>query len=265
MKKIDNRQWFIWFRVIVVWLSYIPFGLWLTRQEFSLDFYYSTLNLSDNIRQNWYSENFHNLLVSGLISVGVVMIMIFRYRFRIADNFMIKQSTAVIGIICLIISIGSLTYAHYNYGYSWQFLVGESIKLLLGVSVFEELIFRGFITNEIFRLKKHGIKTYVGIVISAILFGFMHLPAYFLYNEISIGGAIFRFIFPTIIGLAYATILYYKKDIISLILIHTASNICGSIAGQPFDIIFFVLMCLYALILIPAVKRHLPFKKNALI
>jgi membrane protease YdiL (CAAX protease family) len=134
--------------------------------------------------------------------------------------------------------------------------------LFVGVSIFEELIFRGFITNELFRLKKDGLKIPVGILISAILFGLMHLPEYFFYSEITFGGAIFRFVFPAIIGTAYAIILYYKKDILSLIFIHTASNICGSIARQPFDIIFFVVMCTYATLLIPQVRQRLSFLKK---
>ncbi len=265
MKQLSNKQYFIWFKIFIVWLSYMPLGLFITSRKFSLDFYYHILPLSDEFRQYWFSENFYNLLVCGFITLLIFIVIIFQYKFKISENFQVTPNTVIIGSICIVISIGAIVYSHFVNNYSWQILIGESIKLLLGVSVFEELIFRGFITNEIFRLKEHDIKISVGIVISAILFGLMHLPAYFLYNEISIGGAIFRFIFPTIIGLAYAIILYYKKDIISLILIHTASNICGSIAGQPFDIIFFVLMCLYTLISIPAIKHHLPFKMNTFI
>jgi membrane protease YdiL (CAAX protease family) len=118
------------------------------------------------------------------------------------------------------------------------------------------LVYRGFITNELFRLKGRGLNIPAAMVVSGVLFGLAHLPAYFVYQDASFGGALFRFIFPTIIGVAYAIILYYKKDIVRLIFIHTASNVCGWIAGQPFDIVFFVVMCLYAVWLIPAVRQR---------
>lgn len=261
MKQLKNKPWFIWIRIIVVWMSYIPLGIWLTSQKPVLDFYYLTLPLSDNVRLYWFSENFYNLLIMGLLTVGVFILLIFRYRFSIADNLRLTPITAFVGLICLAVSIASIIYAHNYNGYSYLAMIGESIKLLLAVSVFEELIFRGFITNELFRLKIHGLNPWIAMIISAILFGLMHLPAYFIYEDVSLSGTLFRFTFPTIIGFLYAIYLYYKKDILSLIFIHTASNICGSIAGSPFDIAFFILFGCYVIVSIPSVQRLIcPFK-----
>jgi membrane protease YdiL (CAAX protease family) len=212
--------------------------------------------LSDNFRQYWFSENFYNLLISGIITVGIFILLIFRYKFSKADNFQINRSTLIIGILCLLVSIAVIAYSCSAGEQPLEAYFGETLKLLIGVSLFEELIFRGFITNELFRLKEKGLNIQFGILISAVLFGLTHLPAYIVYNNWTVGGAIFQFVFPTIIGLAYAIILYYKKDIVSLIFIHTASNICGSMAGQPFDIVFFIIMCLYAISLIPVVRKN---------
>jgi membrane protease YdiL (CAAX protease family) len=262
VEKLNDKKWFIWFKIVIVWLSYMPLGLFITSRDFSLDFYYSVLPLSDEFRQYWFTENFYNQLVYGVITVGIFITLIFRYKYKKTDNFQFTRSTAVIMAACVIVSIVAIVFSYSNNNHPWQAYIGETIKLFVGVSIFEELIFRGFITNELFRLKKDGLKIPVGILISAILFGLMHLPAYFFYSEITFGGAIFRFVFPAIIGTAYAIILYYKKDILSLIFIHTASNICGSIARQPFDIIFFVVMCTYATLLIPQVRQRLSFLKK---
>lgn len=262
VEKLNDKKWFTWFKIIIVWLSYMPLGLFITSRDFSLDFYYSVLPLSDETRQYWVTENFYNLLVCGLITVGIFIFLIFRYRYKTSDNFQFTRSTAVIIVACVIVSTVAVVLSYNNGNHLWQAYVGEVVKLFFGVSIFEELIFRGFITNELFRLNKYGLKIPSGIIISGILFGLMHLPAYFCYSVVTFGGAVFSFVFPTIIGFAYAIILYYKKDIISLIFIHTASNICGSIAGQPFDIIFFVVMCTYATLLIPQVRQRLSFLKK---
>lgn len=262
MDKLKKQSRFPWLKILIVCFSYIPLGLLITKTDFMLNFYYETLPLSDDVRMYWFDENFYNLLVEGLITVLIFILLIFRFKFKISENFNITKSTFIITLICTIISVCAVYYSYKNNDYPLKLYFGEIIKLLIGVSLFEKLIFRGFITNELFRMKKIGMKTPVAISISAILFGLMHLPAYFHYSEVTFGGAIFRFVFPTIIGVSYAIFLYYKKDIISLIIIHTASNICGSIAGQPFDIVFFVVLIIYTILLIPTVRKRVPFLYN---
>ena len=140
----------------------------------------------------------------------------------------------MIALLCVLASaIGILYILRYDSlydGSSWQWRVSQISRLLIIVALFEELIYRGFITNELFRLKSHGLKTPVAIAISAIIFGFIHIqgsitrvldgfPPSFTWDSAE------KFVSTAAIGVAMAVILYYTKDIISLICIHTAHNI----------------------------------------
>lgn len=241
---LKNKNFLRFLKILMVLFAFSSLGLFITRQDFSLNFYYSILPLSDHVRSYWFTENAYNLLVSGLLAICVLAV--FRYKFRKEDNLNLTHRTTITICVCICISAAATFYAYCTHDYPWQAYAGEILKLLFAVSFFEELICRSYVTNELLSMKKHGLAVWQAIVISAILFGLIHLPAYFLYSEITLLGAIWRFVFPTILGLSYAVILYYTRDVLSLIFIHTTSNICGSLAGGPFDSLFFIATCLYA-------------------
>lgn len=96
----------------------------------------------------------------------------------------------------------------------------------------EELIFRGYIFIELLKLKTDKFKLIYVVLLSAFMFSIIHLPAYFLYNSNYDFFSIFwRLLFPFMIGILYAYLLYMNKDIISLIFIHATSNMISNYTG----------------------------------
>ena len=180
----------------------------------------------------WNSTNYE--LIVNTILVVIIIIFLFRFRYKKAENFQFTQRTLIIALLCALASaIGSFYILRFDtlyYGVSWQWRVLQMTRTLIIVAFFEELIYRGFITTELFRLKSYGLKTPVAIAISAIIFGFIHVqgsitrvldgfPPSFTWESAE------RFFSTAAIGVSMSVIFYYTKDIVSLICIHTANNI----------------------------------------
>ena len=176
----------------------------------------------------WNSNNYE--LAANIILV--VIIIMLRFRFKKAENFRLSRRTMIIALLCVIASaIGILYILRYgSSGASWQWRASQMLRTLIIVALFEELIYRGFITNELFRLKPYGLKTPAAIAISAAIFGFIHIqgsvarvlngspPSFTWYTAERFGQT-------AAVGVSMAVILYYTKDIISLICIHATNNI----------------------------------------
>ncbi|MFA4996161.1 MAG: CPBP family intramembrane glutamic endopeptidase [Patescibacteria group bacterium] len=91
---------------------------------------------------------------------------------------------------------------------SWYILYA----LLLGP--IQEFIFRGFL---FYRLNSSGIKPVFQIIISGLLFGFIHL----------IYGDLWTLIFATVFGIFLSTIYYFKPNLYAIIFSH---SIIGALA-----------------------------------
>ena len=190
-----------------------------------------SLTLSRWLQIAW-NQNIRSLIIY-LFLVGIIILLIFRFRFTKAENFRLSRHTVVISLLCLAFS--AIGYSHMMYNdflrgtLVWQFDVTNALRTVLLVALFEELIYRGFITNVLFRLKPYGLKTLVAIAISAVLFGLVHLES--AVKILLQGGSIpimvmaERTFSSMISGVSYATMLYYRKDIVSLICIHAAHNL----------------------------------------
>jgi len=175
-------------------------------------------------------------LTINLFIIVVIILLLFRFRFKRAENFRLTKHTAIVALLCFIPAIIGGSYAMY-YLYKqgelhWESQIVEFLRLIYAVGLFEELIDRGYITNNLFSLKSKGLKTPVAIAISAVIFWFVHvqgavISALFSGTPFSIISWGFgeQFINLTFFGASMAVILYYKKDIVSLICIHAAHNI----------------------------------------
>ena len=212
----------------------VPLEFWrINTKDFIQKWYDNeTVSLPQWLSIFWNSNN--RELIINIILVVIVIIFLFRFRFKKAENFRFSRRTILIALLCLAVSvIGFMYVRRYDLlydGSSWQWRVSQMIQTLVIVALFEELIYRGFISNELFRLKAYGLKTPMAIAISAAAFGFAHiqggitrvlngLPPLFTW------GSAERFITTAAAGVSMALILYYTKDIISLLFIHTANNI----------------------------------------
>ncbi|MBR2969653.1 MAG: CPBP family intramembrane metalloprotease [Clostridia bacterium] len=91
------------------------------------------------------------------------------------------------------------------------------VSLVILPAIMEELLFRGIIARG---LKKHG-KTF-SIIISAIMFSIFHM-------------SISQTIYPLLIGLVLAVVMYNEENIIYPILIHATNNLL-SLTLQYFEL-----------------------------
>jgi len=210
------------------------------------------------------------LLVIYLVIIGIVLMLAYGYRFSKEDNFQLSKHTAVVASICFIPAIIGYAYMmHYQDQHGVLYLESQLIdffRQLFIVGLFEELVYRGYITNELFKLKDSGLKIPVAIVISAFLFWFSHIQgavvsALFFGMPFSImrWGFWEQFFSIAFFGAAMAVILFYKKDIVSLICIHAAHNILldsyiGSdqslLMGAVYGVFYAVAVVCYPAILI---------------
>ena len=210
------------------------------------------------------------LLVIYLFIIVILIRLAYRYRFNKEDNFQLSKHTAVVASICFIPAISGYAYMmHYQYQHGVLYLESQLIdffRQLFIVGLLEELVYRGYIANELFKLKDSGLKIPVSIVISAVLFWFSHIQgavvsALFFGMPFSImhWGFWEQLLSVAFFGAAMAVILFYKKDIVSLICIHAAHNILldsymGSdqsmLMGAMYGVFYAVVVVCYPTILI---------------
>jgi len=216
------------------------------------------------------------LLVIYLVIIVIVLRLAYRYRFSKEDNFQLSKHTAVVASICLIPAIIGYAYMmRYQYQHGVLYLESQLIyffRQLYFVGLFEELVYRGYIANELFKLKDSGLKTPVAVAISAVLFWFSHIQgavvsALFFGMPFSImhWGFWEQLLSVAFFGAAMAVILFYRKDLVSLICIHAAHNILldsymGSdqsmLMGALYGVFYAVVVVGYPAILIYKAKKR---------
>ena len=210
----------------------VPLEFWqINTRDFIQKWYDNeTISLTQWLSIFWNSINYE--LVVNIILVVFVIVFLFRFRYKKAENFRLSWRTIVIALLCALASaIGILYVLRYDsLLYDRASLQWQISRTLIIVALFEELIYRGFITNELFRLKPHGLKTPAAIAISAVVFGFIHIQGSITrvldgFPPSFTWGSAEKFVSTAAIGVAMAVIFYYTKDIISLICIHATNNI----------------------------------------
>lgn len=100
------------------------------------------------------------------------------------------------------------TYTGYNYKYIWQY-VYQFFYLIVGVSLTEEFIFRGYLLNN---LKKINNNKIIPIIVTSLLFGLFHI----------FSGGIIQVFITSLIGLIFAICKEKVKDcsLLSIIIAH---------------------------------------------
>ena len=233
---------------------------------------YETLSLSQWLILFW-NDNVH-ALVANLFVIFIVILLIFRFRFTKAENFQLSRYTVVIVLSCLVFSVFGYLYMTFyqfsHYGFSWQISITDFLKQILVIALLEELIYRGFIANILFRLKPSGLKILAAVAISAAIFGFIHIDAsivHFLRYGFTppIRNIVEPFFFTAGCGVSWAIVLYYKKDLISIIFIHAANNILSNsyaYSGRPlligvlYVVFFIIFIICYPVFLIFKAKKQ---------
>ena len=217
------------------------------------------------------------LLTIHLFIIVIVILLVFRFRFKREENFQLTRHTVIITILCFVLAIIGYSYMMY-YQYQqgslhWESQIINFFRQIFVVGLLEELIYRGFIANELFRLKRSGLNTFFAIAISAIIFWFSHIQgsiisALLFGMPLSIlhWGFLEQFISVTFFGASMAVILYYNKDIVSLICIHATHNILlesyiGSgeslLMGAVYGVFYAVIIVCYPAFLIYTARKKL--------
>ena len=212
-----------------------------------------------------------------LVLIVVLILLFFRFRFTKSENFRLTKRTALTALICFVAAIIGYSYVFirlYRQGeLHWESQIMEFLREFYIVGLLEEFVYRGFIANELFRLKPNGLKTPVAIAISAVIFWFAHvqgavISAIFFDKPLSTllrWGFWEQFIDLTFAGASTATILYYKKDIVSIICIHAAHNILlhsylGSgellLMGALYAVFFAVFYVCYPALLVYKARKN---------
>lgn len=219
--------------LIIAWLSYIPLGFWIVETP-TFGAIYDGLNLSQSILRYYITENAFDLAFMGILTIGLFILVIHRFKYTNETHFRITNLTKIVVLSTVLMAILGMVIQVFIVGTTHPFhaYLGEYIKQLLWVGMVEELIFRGYIFIELLKLKTDKFKLIYVVLLSAWMFSIIHLPAYFLYNSNYDFFSIFwRLLFPFMIGILYAYLLYMNKDIISLIFIHATSNMISNYTG----------------------------------
>ncbi|MCV2231207.1 CPBP family intramembrane metalloprotease [Acholeplasma manati] len=219
--------------LIIAWLSYIPLGFWIVETH-TFGAIYDGLNLSQSILRYYITENAFDLAFMGILTIGLFILVIHRFRYTKKTHFRITNITKIVVLSTVLIAILGMVIQVFIVGTTHPFhaYLGEYIKQLLWVGMVEELIFRGYIFIELLKLKTDKFKLIYVVLLSALMFSIIHLPAYFLYNsQYDFFSIFWRLLFPFMIGILYAYLLYMNKDIISLIFIHATSNMISNYTG----------------------------------
>jgi membrane protease YdiL (CAAX protease family) len=254
------------FGLIIAWLSYIPLGFWIVETN-TFGAIYESLNLSQSILRYYITENAFDMAFMGILTIGLFILLINRFKYTKEAHFRITNitkivvlSTVLIAILGMVVQVFFVGTTHPIHAY-----LGEYIKQLLWVGMVEELIFRGYIFIELLKLKTDKFKLIYVVLLSALMFSIIHLPAYFLYNShYDFLSIIWRLLFPFMIGVLYAYLLYMNKDIISLIFIHATSNMISYFTGTiglVWVILFWVGLIYYTYHSYVVYKRHSIHKK----
>lgn len=132
-----------------------------------------------------------------------------------------------------------------QYEINWIGLLNCSMFCYLFVAVTEEWIYRGFLVTQLKRIFRRNLTI---VIVSAALFAFAHLPAYFLYRDsITLGGSIYRLLIPFLLGGVYAYIYLRNGNIFILVVLHGTYNLIENIA---FDSWYYVAYGIYWLLMI---------------
>ena len=196
------------------------------------------------------SDNEFNISI-GRILAGLFLLIIFHR----CINWRMQFSGLLITLPALLFAVWNIANHFFSHG-DFAPLSIEIIILGLAPAIFEEIIFRGvFIHN----LKASGKSDIMALIISAALFGLIHLT-----NAVS--GEVLQSLIQTgyavVIGLVFGAIYIRSKDLLSLIIAHAAIDITNRVfmgssnTSIPVLILFIVLLVVEAAYAIRLVTKE---------
>ncbi|MBQ3405410.1 MAG: CPBP family intramembrane metalloprotease [Oscillospiraceae bacterium] len=152
----------------------------------------------------------------GRLLAALVIFIVFARSFSLK-----KQLTGfVIMLPALLFALWNVAYHYLTKGPQSE---GLGCALLFGLApaVFEELIFRGiFIEN----MKARGMRPMAMLLISAIVFGAVHLTN---IAGMTLADVLVQVLYALVIGLVLGAVYIRSGDLVSVIIAHAAVDICS--------------------------------------
>ncbi len=162
--------------------------------------------------------------VFGRLIIGVLLIIIFRKYFHPGRSF----SGIVYMVPALLFPLWNIVY-HVTSGMA-QLKSADAIPMAilsgLAPAVFEEVIFRGIMIGK---LKESGKSKMVTLIISAVIFGLVHLTN---IAGMQTAEVLVQTAYALVVGLVFGAVYIKSGDIISVIIAHALTDISSQIFLQ---------------------------------
>ncbi len=159
-----------------------------------------------------------------------IIIMIILMKYDILNPFQKKRwKTLFVAVPALLISLNNFPIIAFLNGQATLHADAHVYAFLLqciSVGLLEELIFRGLLLTYLLdRFKKHKYGIMKAIVISALIFGFIHLLN--LFSGASIIPTLLQVSYSILTGLMWATLIVITKNIWIGAILHALYNFTG--------------------------------------
>lgn len=177
-------------------------------------------NLWDSINYGKYTSSFISELV--VLTIALIILKarnkwyIFKdQKINFIDSLKKCAPILIISICMFLINITNITTPDLN-----KANLISLIFYVISIGLFEEILFRGIIENELLEnLTSENKQIIWAIVLSGIIFGSVHITNIFMGQDLLT--TIMQFIQSTSIGILFATVYYLTKNIWALIFLHS--------------------------------------------
>lgn len=139
-----------------------------------------------------------------------------------------------------------------------SYIIVVAITQFCFVALVEESTFRGFICYKLFESAKDKKMLYFMFVLSAVLFAFMHLPPFLRSVEnVTFIKIVNRLFNPFIMGIWFAIMYYYKKNLYICMIWHGAYNLIFSfVFGKLQSICYMAFIIISIIYLMKTIKEE---------
>lgn len=179
-----------------------------------------------------YMTDFAYSYLEDFVIIGIVgCVFIGGQKFKEFSSWIFTKQNGVILLINTLFCIAIVLVDSYigHYVVVWMGLINCAIEAVLFNGFVEEWVFRGYFVNQFSKMIVMERKI---VLITAILFSFMHLPNYCLATEeITIGGIIYRLLIPFLMGIALAIIFLKTRNLFVCSLTHGVYNLISYVTG----------------------------------
>lgn len=204
-------------------LSYIVSQLLITLLVMIFGFYFSSTGKTTDAVTQFFNTSYGYLILTATLNLSFVLIFAFvksKREIKLTNKIKFKKLFIyiLIGIISYVLLYPIINLISYKvqqcgivspklpYTVTTKNYFISLISLVLLPAVCEELIFRGIIFTG---LKKYG-KCF-SIIVSALMFAIFHM-------------SIEQIVYPILMGVLFAVIMYYENNILYCIAIHILNN-----------------------------------------